>query len=49
MAVAEFGEKNMFMAQGPWKDKQWWLGIQLGPVARTHETFIGTPGHVVRA
>lgn len=48
-AVAEFGERVMYMARGPNRDRRWSFGVWQGLVMRTREAYLGTPEGVVRA
>lgn len=48
-AVAEFGEKVMFLTRRPNKENKWSFGTLLGLVTRTQETYIGSAEGVVRA
>lgn len=48
-AVAEYGERVMFVVRGPNRDRQCSFGLWLGFFARTQEVYLGTPDGVVRA
>lgn len=47
--VADFGERDMCVARGPNRERQWSFGVRMSLVTRTQESYVGISDGVVQA